>query len=119
MRTVTLAMNFLAAIAATTPTTRVTTLERLQAIPTEFWMRLGVAVLAVIALVFFLRKVAKMNKVVLTVVSFIIVTVVGFNWIYERNEPAWATPIVAFASGWFPTKGVPAAKPTTTVAQKH
>ena len=98
-------MNFLAALAA--PTVPATTLDRLKAVPPEFWLRLGVAVVAIIALVFFLRKVAKMNKVVLTVVTFIVVTVVGFNWIYERSEPAWATPFVSFLSGFLPSKGPP------------
>jgi hypothetical protein len=82
-------------------------------------MRLGLAVLAVIGLVFFLRKVAKMNKVVLAVVTFVVVTVVGFNWVYERTEPEWATPMVGFLSGFFPTKGPPAKKPPASLAQKR
>ncbi len=90
-----------------------TTLDKLKAIPPAFWLRVGLAVLAVIALVIFLRKIAKMNKVVLTVVILIIVTVVGFNWIYERNEPAWATPTVNFLAGFLPTKGKNAAMPTS------
>ena len=110
-------MNFLAALAA--PTVPATTLDRLKAVPPEFWLRLGVAVVAIIALVFFLRKVAKMNKVVLTVVTFIVVTGVGFNWIYERDEPAWATPFVGFLAGWFPTKGPPPKKPGSNLAQKR
>ena len=96
-----------------------TALDRLKEIPVEFWMRLGLAVFVVIALVFFLRKVAKMNKVVLAVVTFLIVTVVGFNWIYERTEPEWATPVVNFLGGFFPTKGPPAKKPTSSLAQKR
>jgi len=100
-------MAFMFLLAAATPATPVTTLDKLKAIPPEFWTRLGLAVLVIIAFVFVLRKVAKMNKVVLTIVTFIIVTVVGFNWVYERNEPGWATPAVAFLAGWFPTKGPP------------
>ena len=96
-----------------------TTLDRLKAIPPEFWMRLGFAVVAVIALVFFLRKVAKMNKVVLAVVTFVVVTVVGFNWVYERTEPEWATPVVNFLAGFFPTKGPPPKKPAASLAQRH
>ena len=112
-------MHLLAVIGQLQPTVHSTTLDRLKEIPTEFWMRLGFAVLVLIGLVFFLRKVAKMNKVVLTVVSLFIVTVVGFNWIYERSEPAWATPVVSFLSGWFPTKGPPPAKTGSVLAQKH
>jgi apolipoprotein N-acyltransferase len=109
-------MLLIATIASQTPAT---TFDKLKAIPPEFWMRLGLAVLAVFALVFFLRKVAKMNKVVLAVVSLFIVTVGGFNWIYERSEPAWATPVVSFLAGWFPTKGPPPKTPDSVLAQKH
>ena len=110
-------MRFLAAINSTKPAA--TALERLKEIPPEFWMRLLFAIIAIFALVFFLRKVAKMNKVVLAVVTFLIVTVVGFNWVYERSEPAWATPVVSFLAGFFPTKGPPPSKPTSGFAQKH
>lgn len=104
-------MLVLAATTALKPAAAATTLEKLKAIPLEFWMRLGLAVLVVIAQVFFLRKVAKMNKVVLAVVTFLIVTVGGFNWVYERSEPAWATPVVSFLADFFPTKGPPPKKP--------
>lgn len=98
-------MLLLAVITVAKSTVPATALDRLKAIPPEFWLRLGTAVVVVLAIVFFLRKVAKMNKVVLTVVTFLIVTVVGFNWIYERTEPVWATPMVGFLAGYFPTKG--------------
>jgi uncharacterized membrane protein YkvI len=81
------------------------TQDRLKAIPMEFWWKMGLAVLAIVVAVLVLRKVAKMNKVVLGVVVFIVVTVVGFNWIYERNEPDWASPAVNWLAGFFPTKG--------------
>jgi hypothetical protein len=103
-------MNLIAAITA--PLGHVSTLDKLRAIPPEFWMRLGFAVLAVIGTVLFLRQVVKMNKVVLTVVVGLMVTIVGFNWVYQRNEPTWATPVVSFLSGFFPTQG-PHAKAAT------
>ncbi len=112
-------MSLLAVINAAKPAVPVTTLDKLKDIPMEFWMRLGFGILVVIGMVFFLRKVAKMNKVVLAVVMFVTVTVVGFNWVYERTEPAWATPVVSFLSNWFPTKGPPPNKPATSLAQKH
>jgi len=104
-------MNLLAV--ATAPAKALTTLDRLRAIPTDFWLRLGFAVLAIIALVFFLRKVAKMNKVVLAVVMGLVMVIGGFNWIYERDEPAWATPTVSFLAGFFPTKGPHAGTPAS------
>ena len=82
-----------------------TTASKLEAVPSAVWMKLGFAILALIALVVVLRKVAKMNKIVLGVVVFLFVTIVGFNWIYQRNEPAWATPVIEPLSKFFPTKG--------------
>lgn len=104
------AVLLLAAITAAKSTAPATALDRLKAVPPEFWLRLSWAVAALLAIVFILRKVAKMNKAVLAVVTFLLVTIVGFNWIYERSEPPWATPIVAFLAGYFPTKGPPPKK---------
>jgi hypothetical protein len=109
-------MHFLAAISSTKPAA--TALDRMKEIPVEFWLRLVFAIVAIVAIVVFLRKVAKMNKVVLAVVTFIGVTVVGFNWVYERSEPTWATPAVSFLANWFPTKGPPPKTPTG-LAQRH
>jgi apolipoprotein N-acyltransferase len=98
-------------LAATTAPLPATTLDKLRAIPPDFWWRLLLAIVVLVLLVVFLRKVAKMNKVVLAAVTFIMVTVVGFNWIYERSEPPWATPVVNFMAGFLPSKGPP---PKTT-----
>ncbi len=94
-------MNFFAA-ATTTPPTAV---DRLREIPLEFWVRIAIGLAVIAGVVIVLRKVAKMNKVVLGAVVFIALTMIGFNWIYERNEPAWATPAVQWLAGFFPSKG--------------
>jgi hypothetical protein len=93
-------------IAATTNTAA----ERLGQIPMEFWVRIGLAVLVLAGTVIVLRKVAKVNRVVLTVIVGLLVSIVGFNWIYERNEPPWATPAVGWLAGFLPTKGMYAHK---------
>ena len=82
-----------------------TTADRLKDIPPEFWYKAGLGVLALIAVVFILRKVAKVNKVVLGIIVLLVASFTGFNWIYERNEPSWATPFVERVSHFFPTKG--------------
>ena len=74
--------------------------------------------MAVVALVFFLRKVAQMNKVILAVVVFLVVGIGGFDWIYERDEPVWATPVVSFFAGFLPTKGPPLKKPVSAPGHK-
>jgi apolipoprotein N-acyltransferase len=97
-------MNLFAA--ATTPSPG-SALDKLRGIPADFWLRLGLAVVALVVLVALLRYLAKLNRVVVTVVAFVAVTVVGFNWIHERNESAWATPAVSFFATFLPTKGPP------------
>jgi hypothetical protein len=92
-------MYFLAAAAASK-----TTADRLREIPTEFWIKIGIGVLILIGVVIALRKLAKVNKVVLSIVVLLVCSIVGFNWIYERNEPEWATPAVQWLSNYFPTK---------------
>jgi len=82
-----------------------TALDKLKHIPPAFWLKVGLAVLALVALVLLLRKVAQMNKLILGVIVFLILTFVGFNWIYQRNEPAWATPVVAKLAEFLPSKG--------------
>ena len=77
---------------------------RLESVPTGVWIRIAIAIAALVLIVLVLRKVAKMNKVVLGVIVLLVVTFVGFNWIYERNEPAWATPVVAKIATFFPSK---------------
>ena len=82
-----------------------TTANRLSQIPMEFWIRIGVGVCVLIAVVIALRKLAKVNKAVLFVIVGMILSFVGFSWIYERNEPSWATPAVSWLAGFFPSKG--------------
>ena len=82
-----------------------TAADRLRQIPTEFWMKLGLGVLIIVGTVFLVRKLVQVNKTVITVVTGLAMTIIGFSWIYERNEPTWATPAVRFMSGFFPTKG--------------
>jgi hypothetical protein len=99
-------MHFLAAAAASKNTA-----DRLRDIPPEFWVKIGIGVLILIGVVIALRKLAKMNKIVLTIVVLLVCSIVGFNWIYERNEPEWATPAVNWLANYFPTKGAIQAGP--------
>jgi uncharacterized membrane protein YGL010W len=46
-----------------------------------------------------------MNKVVLAVIVFVVVVIMGFSWVYERNEPAFLTPLVEKIAPFFPSKG--------------
>jgi|GEM_PF-604211 len=91
----------LLATAATTP------LEKLHNVSGQFWIKviLVFAVLAVVIAIF--KKVMGMNKIILIIICCVVLGVFGFTWIYERNEPAFLTPIIEpiANSGFFPTKG--------------
>jgi hypothetical protein len=87
----------------------------LRDITPEFWMKIGLAVLGLIVVIVVLRKLAKVNKVVLAIGTLLVLSIVGFNWIYERNEPAWATPAVKWLANYFPTKDAIAAPPGSGV----
>ncbi len=82
-----------------------TTLEKIQKLPMQFWLKFGLVIAAFIVGVIVLKKIAGMNKAVLGAILFVVVTIMGFNWIYERNEPAWATPVVEKLANFFPSKG--------------
>jgi apolipoprotein N-acyltransferase len=80
-------------------------LTRLGTVPVNFWAALAIAVAGIVAVVMVCRRLAQTNKVVLAVVTGIVLSVIGFSWIYERNEPKWATPVVSALADFFPTKG--------------
>jgi drug/metabolite transporter superfamily protein YnfA len=82
----------------------VSTLEKLKAIPADVWLKLAAAMLVVVIIVIALRKLAQMNKVILGAVVFIGGAFLFFSWIYERNEPAFLTPIVNKIAPFFPSK---------------
>ena len=90
-----------------------TVLDRLGKVPADFWVGLGLGVAAIVAAVILLRKLAGVNKVVLTALAGFFFMALGFSWIYERNEPTWAAPAVSFLAGFFPAKG------SYSAGQKH
>jgi len=82
-----------------------TTMEKLQRVPLAFWMKAIAAIALFILFILLLRRLAGMNKAVLGGIIFVGLTMWGFTWVYERNEPAWATPVVERLAGFLPSKG--------------
>lgn len=82
----------------------VTTLEKLKAVPTKFWVNLVLALVAGVVAIVLVRHAARMNRLVLALIVFLLLTVVGFQWIYERNEPQFMTPFVEKVAPFFPSK---------------
>ena len=69
------------------------------------WLALILAFLALGVIIHLFRKLAGANKIILAIALCVISGVVGFNWIYNRNEPPALTPLVDILAQFFPTKG--------------
>ncbi len=91
----------------------VTALEKLQTLPPQVWLKIGVAIAAFVAVVLILRRVLKMNKIIAGVIVFVVGTVVFFSWVYNRNEPRFMTPIIEKVAPFFPSAGAYNAKQKT------
>ena len=83
----------------------VTALEKVEKVPITFWFKVVGAILVFALVLFILRKVAHMNKIVLSIIVLCIASIIGFQWIYERNEPEFLTPAVNVIAQFFPSKG--------------
>ena len=88
----------------------VTALEKLKNQPSEVWLKVGIAVLAVLVVIFVVRRILQMNKVIAGVLIFVVGMVVFFSWVYNRNEPKFLTPIVQLVAPFFPSAGAYATK---------
>lgn len=73
-------------------------------------MKIGIGVAAVVLTVFLYRRFAKANKLILGVAAFVVLTIVFFSWIYNRNEPRFMTPIIEKVAPFFPSAGSYGAK---------
>lgn len=80
-----------------------TALEKMQAVPSKVWVNFALGLLIFFAAVIIIRKAAEMNKVLLSVIIFVVLTTVAFNWVYSRNEPKFMTPFIDKIAGFFPT----------------
>jgi glucan phosphoethanolaminetransferase (alkaline phosphatase superfamily) len=95
------------------PLIAITALDKLKTLPPDVWLKIVIAVAAVIVAVLVFRRVMKMNKIIASVIVFVVVTVVFFSWVYNRNEPKFLTPLVEKIAPFFPTAGSYNAKQQT------
>lgn len=78
-------------------------LESAQNIPPATWLKLGIGIAALVVAIIVLRTVAKMNKILLGVLVFVVFSVFFFSWVYNRNEPKWMTPVIEKIAPFFPS----------------
>jgi hypothetical protein len=91
----------------------VTAIEKMKTLPPAVWLKIIIAIAALVIGVFVFRKVMRMNKVIAGVVIFVVCTVVFFSWIYNRNEPKFMTPLMDRLAPFFPSAGAYNAKQQT------
>lgn len=83
----------------------VSALDKAARIPPSFWFKVAGGILVFLIAVVILRKVLQMNKFLIGIVCFVAFGIVGFSWIYNRNEPAFLTPVIDRIAPFFPSKG--------------
>lgn len=83
-----------------------TTLEKIKAVPNQFWYITGGVIVGIVLLVWIYRVLQGTNKIILSIIIAMVMSFVGFNWVYERNEPAFLTPTVDVLAQFLPTKGM-------------
>ena len=83
----------------------VSAIDKLQNVPPTTWMKVGIGLAAVVLVVLVFQHVLKMNKIIMGVIVFVVGTIVFFSWVYNRNEPKWATPVVEKIAPFFPSAG--------------
>ena len=76
-----------------------------QKLPPDFWMKTGIFLLIVLAIVLAIRFFQASNKIFLSLGVAVVIGVVFFNWIYNRNEPEFMTPFIEPLAQFFPSKG--------------
>jgi hypothetical protein len=83
-----------------------TALEKVKAVPPMFWVKAAAVIIGFAVAYIVLQKVLHMNKFLIAVVGFVLFSIFSIVWVYERNEPAFMTPIIEpiANSGFFPTK---------------
>jgi glucan phosphoethanolaminetransferase (alkaline phosphatase superfamily) len=92
----------------------VTAFEKLQTLKPDVWLKIGIAVGGFVLAILLWRRIMKMNKIVAGVVVFVVVTVVFFSWVSNRNEPKFLTPLVNKIAPFFPSAGAYDSKQQST-----
>jgi hypothetical protein len=81
-----------------------TTLEKLEAVPMEFWINAAIVLVAGGLGILLVRYASRINKLVLALIVFLFLTVVCFQWVYERNEPKVLSRYIDKIAPYFPAR---------------
>jgi len=96
-----------------TPLLAQSALDKIKTLPPDVWLKIGAVIVGFILVVLIFRRVMKMNKIIASIIVAVVVSIVFFSWVYNRNEPKFLTPIVDKIAPFFPTAGSYNAKQQT------
>ncbi|MFA6287617.1 MAG: hypothetical protein WC661_09560 [Opitutaceae bacterium] len=88
----------------------VSALEKASQVPAKVWLNIGMGLLIFFAAVYIIKQAAQVNKIWLAIIVFVVCALVGVNWIYNRNEPKFLTPLVDKIAPFLPSASDYAAK---------
>jgi hypothetical protein len=86
------------------PIFALTTLQKLKQVPAQLWVYLALGVLGLCLVVYAARRLRHLNAIVWIVIGCFVCGLLFFNWVYERNEPKFLTPVVEKIAPFFPSK---------------
>ena len=78
--------------------------SKLHRIPRQNLINLALALLVLVVVIALIKAAARMNKFVLFAIIVVMVMVVGFTWVYERNEPKFLSPFIESLTPYFPSR---------------
>ena len=73
-------------------------------LPEGDWLRFGILLLVLLSTLWLVRLVSQVNRYVMLVAFFFGGTFLMANWVHNRNEPSFLTPVVDAVAPWFPAK---------------
>lgn len=76
----------------------------LKDLPPDFVFKTTIFVIGVLLAVLAYRIYRNSNRLLLGIFVSVVMAVIFFNWVYNRTEPKWLTPVVDKLAHFFPTK---------------
>jgi hypothetical protein len=73
--------------------------------PADFWLRVVLITAVVLAVIGLLRALHRFSKTLYWLVLGCLLSVFAYNWVWQRQEPPWATPVVERVAGWLGRPG--------------
>jgi hypothetical protein len=91
--------------------------ENLAGRPVEFWVRALLVIVGLFVIFWILEKLFKTSRRILSIALLIVIVMIGYNWIFFRNEPAFMTPVIDILAPIFGGPGERAAPPASAPAR--